>query len=602
MDSPTRGARLAAGCAFALFVAFTVAACGGKDHGPTSIESPPVLPPTIASVNAQVFDGALNTPLDVFPAVTLKDAGGSAVSGAWVRFTPSTGKVENDSALTDASGRASAGRWTIGTTAGLQKVTASARGVSVVALSANIAPGPMVGIVPASPTIAGVAGGTVTTPPSAKAVDSYGNGVPRVFVQFAVWNGDGTITGSTQTTDDNGIATVGSWTLGPKAGAQSLRVDDHRTGATTLLNAIASPAPASRLVIVDGNAQTGQAGRRLCTSPSVAVLDAYGNGVGGVPVVFAPGAGSGTVTGGSVVTDAGTGYASVGTWTLAASASQTLTVTSAAVPGVSATINATVGPTAAYSVCVRYVGSGATARVRQAVTTAVERWQRVIVAHVATSAIAETANRCFAGEPALNESVEDLLVFVQVTQLDGPGNSAARAGPCTVHFPSGLTQMGLLQLDSADVDGLVAQGVFDGMVAHEFGHVLGFGTLWTSKALLSGSGTVDPVFTGAGARAQFAALYPIYAGATVPVENSGDVGTRESHWRRGVFNNELMQGFSSATMPMSRVTVAALGDLGYAVDVSKADPFAFGVVAGVRAVRIANDIYWGQLRQSDRLR
>ena len=36
-----------------------------------------------------------------------------------------------------------------------------------------------------------------------------------------------------------------------------------------------------------------------------------------------------------------------------------------------------------------------------------------------------------------------------------------------------------------------------------------------------------------------------------------------------------MQGFSFAIMPMSRVTVGSLADLGYTVDLSKADPFTF---------------------------
>ena len=182
------------------------------------------------------------------------------------------------------------------------------------------------------------------------------------------------------------------------------------------------------------------------------------------------------------------------------------------------------------------------------------------------------------------------------------GNIVARAGPCTVHMPSGLTQMGVMQIDSTDMDLLAAQGILDNMVTHEFGHVLGFGTLWSSggRTLLSGSGSADPFFTGASARAQFALLFPTYVGNVVPVENVGDAGTRDQHWRRSVFNNELMQGFSSATMPMSRVTVGSLGDLGYVVDLSKADPFSFtfALRAGTqRGTDLGNDVMntdvWG---------
>ncbi|MEO7362782.1 MAG: leishmanolysin-related zinc metalloendopeptidase [Gemmatimonadaceae bacterium] len=583
-------------------------ACSGRADTPgPGIVEPIVVPPTLVPGTTQAFDAALNSVLDVMPSITLKDQYGLGVANVWIKWTPSSGKVQSDSSLTDGNGRATSGQWLLGTMSGLQTVTARTGALSVVAMTASVAPGPLVALVTVSPTISGVVGSNVATPPSVKAVDAYGNGVPRIFVQFAKWNGDGSITGSGQTTNENGIATVGSWKLGPQTGTQSIRADDSRTGATTMMYAIALPAAASQIVVIEGNAQTGQADKRLCTSPVIAVRDEFGNGVGQISIVFTPGAGSGPVTEGSVVSSAGTGYATVGAWTLSGTATQTLVVTSPSVPGVSVTLTATVVPSTAYSVCARFLGDGGTPRQRQAVTVAVQRWQRVIAGHVQTSPLTEPANRCFAGAPAINEIVEDLLVFVQITAIDGPGNSVARAGPCTVHSPSSLTQMGLLQLDSADLELLLGQGTLDNMVTHEFGHVLGFGTLWRAsfRVLFSGAGTDDPFFTGVSARAEFARLFSSYVGNTVPVENTGDVGTRDTHWRRSVFNNELMQGFSQANMPMSRVTVGSLGDLGYTVDLTKADPFSFttglqeaALRASVsRSTAFANDVLeneiWG---------
>ena len=576
-------------------------ACGKTVDGPVDVPVV-VVPPTLVAGTSQVFDAALSSVLELAPSVTVKDQYGIAQAGVWIKWTPSSGKVESDSSRTDGNGRATSGKWTLGTVSGMQTVTARTGTVSVVAMTASVAPGPFVRLVTVSPTITGVAGSVVPTPTSVKAVDTFGNGVPRIQVQFGLFAGAGTLTGRTQTTDDNGIATLGSWQLGPTAGAQSIRADESRTGATTMIFATALPAPVSQFVVIDGNAQTGQANKRLCTSPVIAVRDQFGNGIAQIPIVFTPGAGSGTVTDGSVVSSPGTGYATVGAWILSGSATQTLVVTSPSVPGVSATLTATVAPAAAYSVCARYLGDGGTPRQRQAVATAVQRWQRVIVGHVQTTPLVESANRCFAGAPAVNESVEDLLVFVQITSIDGPGNVVARAGPCTVHQPSGLTQMGLLQLDSTDMELLLGQGTLDNMVTHEFGHVLGFATLWNSsgRGLLNGSGTDDPFFSGASARAQFAQLFPSYVGNVVPVENTGNVGTRDTHWRRSVFNNELMQGFSQAIMPMSRVTVGSLGDLGYVVDLSKADPFTPGAAVQAlssRNTEMANDIadadIWG---------
>ena len=52
----------------------------------------------------------------------------------------------------------------------------------------------------------------------------------------------------------------------------------------------------------------------------------------------------------------------------------------------------------------------------------------------------------------------------------------------------------------------------------------------------------------------------------------GGAGTAGSHWRESVLGDELMTGWISGTsQPLSRATVASLGDLGYAVDLSRAE-------------------------------
>ena len=62
---------------------------------------------------------------------------------------------------------------------------------------------------------------TVATAPSVLVTDIYGNPVSGVTVMFAV-GGGGPSTGPTPTTNASGIATVGSWTLGTVAGANTL--------------------------------------------------------------------------------------------------------------------------------------------------------------------------------------------------------------------------------------------------------------------------------------------------------------------------------------------------------------------------------------------
>jgi Regulator of Chromosome Condensation (RCC1) repeat protein/regulator of chromosome condensation (RCC1) repeat-containing protein len=62
----------------------------------------------------------------------------------------------------------------------------------------------------------------VAVAPAVKVTDAQGAPVAGVAVLFAVTAGGGSITGANQTTNASGIATVGSWKLGPSAGANVL--------------------------------------------------------------------------------------------------------------------------------------------------------------------------------------------------------------------------------------------------------------------------------------------------------------------------------------------------------------------------------------------
>lgn len=57
-------------------------------------------------------------------------------------------------------------------------------------------------------------GSTLAVAPVVKVVDRGGDPVEGVTVSFAVGSGGGSITGGTAETDENGLAAIGSWTLG----------------------------------------------------------------------------------------------------------------------------------------------------------------------------------------------------------------------------------------------------------------------------------------------------------------------------------------------------------------------------------------------------
>ena len=65
-------------------------------------------------------------------------------------------------------------------------------------------------------------GTAVPTAPAVTVSDQYGHPVSNVSVTFAVAAGQGSITGGNATTSTSGVATVGTWRLGPALGTNTL--------------------------------------------------------------------------------------------------------------------------------------------------------------------------------------------------------------------------------------------------------------------------------------------------------------------------------------------------------------------------------------------
>jgi hypothetical protein len=130
-------------------------------------------------------------------------AGGLAASSGIASFSNLTlaGTVATNYTLTFAS----AGL-TSATSNNLTVTVGAASKIAVNAGNAQVAP----------------PGTVVATAPSVLVTDASNNPVSGVSVTFAVGSGGGSATGLTPTTNASGIATVGSWTLGPSAGANTL--------------------------------------------------------------------------------------------------------------------------------------------------------------------------------------------------------------------------------------------------------------------------------------------------------------------------------------------------------------------------------------------
>jgi hypothetical protein len=221
--------------------------------------------------------------------------------------------------------------------------------------------------------------------------------------------------------------------------------------------------------------------------------------------------------------------------------------------------------TSAYKIEVRFLGGLTTAQ-KNAFKAAADRWTKVIVGDLPSIRVD-------------GEVIDDLLILAQGVNIDGPGGILGQAGPTHLRPASAgtakyLPVKGIMSFDTADLADMQSNGTLKDVIAHEMGHVIGVGTIWSDKGKLKGAGTLNPRFTGTTAKKEYGKLKHSGPGE-VPVENSGGPGTRDSHWRESVFRNELMSGFIAApNNPLSRMTAGSLKDMGYKVDLTKAETYA----------------------------
>ena len=231
-----------------------------------------------------------------------------------------------------------------------------------------------------------------------------------------------------------------------------------------------------------------------------------------------------------------------------------------------------------FTITVRYVDQiPPSPAVMAAFDSATARWQGVIVDSVGSIAVQIKAGACDPSQPAVNETVKDLLILVHLQSLTDtvPGEETlGQSGPCLVRDPGNIPVLGVMSLNSTTLASLTQNGLLNDVIKHEMAHLLGFGTVWDLDKLAQDTTSQDPWFSGADAQAAFHKALPTYTDKIVPVEASGGSGTSLSHWRESVMTNELMTGFlNPGPNPLSATTIESMADLGYTVDVSVADPW-----------------------------
>jgi hypothetical protein len=415
---------------------------------------------------------------------------------------------------------------------------------------------------------------------------------------------DATITWSSS---NPGIASVTSTGLvtSQASGSTQVTATAGSVSATAQVAVVQTPA---QLQKVSGEAGTAVAGQSVTPPPAVLVQDANNHPVAGVAVTFAVLSGQGRITGENAVTD-NSGIAQVGGWQLGSKGTNTLSATAAGagITGNPATFTAT--GTSSFNIVVQFVGT-ATPSQREAFAEAQNRWEGLIVGDLADVPLNAAANECAPGFPAVNQTIDDLLILVRLEPIDGPGNVLGSAGPCFVRASNDLTVLGGMTFDTDDLADIEAEGLLPDLILHEMAHVIGFGSLWGFQGLLADaslppSNGTDPHFTGAQAIAAFNEIGGAsYGGNKVPVEDSGGEGTADGHWRESVFTSELMTGFISRLQnPLSLVTAASFADQGYTVNRIGADPYSLSLALratlGLPRRELRNDVLRVPIRRVD---
>jgi hypothetical protein len=531
--------------------------------------------------------------------VRVEDLFQNPVSGVTVEFAVigGGGSVQPSTTSTDAGGLATT-QWTLGAPLGDQSVSIIVAPILPTTVSAFATTVPESVQILGGDGQIGIVGERLPDPPSVRVLGPGGAPVFSLDVDFSVSaNGgflesmDGTEVSPNLTvrTDAMGDATVGGWTLGPTPGTPTVTVDVPGL-APVILTATAEIGPPALLVKVSGDQQSGLVGTPLDAPLVVLVTDTQGNPVAGSTITFGPASGDGSVSSTQVTSDSN-GTAATD-WTLGSSqGSQSVGASIEAGAMVTFTATAT-SENGGLAIELLFVGQQPTALQSQAFDDAVSRWAALIPGKLEPVSVNLAAGACRSNSPAINQVVDDLLVLVSLEFIDGVGGTLGSAGVCSQRMSNGLPIVANLKLDTGDLGILEGTTRLVDLILHELGHALGFGTLWASKGFLENPSLVNPGadthFDGPSAVTAFDAIGgDVYTGGQkVPVENEeGSIGSRDSHWRLAVFSNELMTPFlTTGANPLSRVTVASFGDLGYVVDEGAADAFQLNLLAAPSAV------------------
>lgn len=290
-----------------------IAAC----ENATTLTSPGV---SFSIVSGDGQTGAVGQPLASPLVIKAIDSRGRPQKNLQVSFliVSGAGSANPASARTDQNGLAQT-TWILGTSVAQPQVLEARASQSNTLLGSFTAtplpgpPGPLV--IQAGDGQSAVHDTPVPIAPAVLVEDQYANPISGVSVTFAVTAGGGGVTGSPATSTADGIATLGSWTLGSTSGANTLSASAPGAPPVTF-SATATAGPAARMVLFEGDNQTTTVLTPVPIRPAVRITDATGNPVEHFrPNFVVVNQWPGTVSNSTPESDAN-GVARVDSWTL----------------------------------------------------------------------------------------------------------------------------------------------------------------------------------------------------------------------------------------------------------------------------------------------
>jgi Big-like domain-containing protein len=262
----------------ALFVPLCVAgwSCGGADLVlPEGGGSPSATRSTITADPVVIATGSGTSII----TVTVLGDTGAPIPGASV-VVQATGDGNTLTQPSGATGVDGIARATLQSTEPGEKVVSATVNASLElsrTASVTVAPATVSRMEPVAGDAQRAPVGTpVTVQPAVRVVDQDAEPVAGLRVTFAVTGGGGSIEGADQTTNQNGVARVGSWTLGPSPATNTLEARAAVEGSPVIFTAegFSLVQQVDRLVFL---VQPGDAKKKETISFRVALVDVNGD-------------------------------------------------------------------------------------------------------------------------------------------------------------------------------------------------------------------------------------------------------------------------------------------------------------------------------------